>query len=49
MAYYCPVCDTKLKVNKTYDRGHKFSEKRICTHCGWLYYEQEGKVYEGGE
>lgn len=49
MARYCPECETKLKINKTYDRGYKFSEKRICTHCGYKYYEQEGKVYEEGK
>lgn len=47
MTRYCPKCNTKLKIKKTYDRGYKFSEQRVCTHCGYEYYEQEGKVWEG--
>ena len=49
MARYCPECDTKLKINKTYDRGYKFSEERFCTHCTYEYYEQERKIYKEGK
>ncbi len=46
----CPLCFSKLKINKDYDRGRIREENRYCSNpcCDYEYHYFEGKRWEKG-